>query len=58
MPMALYGKNRFEFAKINIRALPIIFRKCHPCACLYSKLDFKASHVIKLGHYMLFNLNY
>ena len=27
MPMALHGKNGFEVVKINIRALPIIFRK-------------------------------
>ena len=30
--MALHGKNDFEAAKINIRALPIIFRKCRPCS--------------------------
>ena len=28
--MALRGKNRFELAKIYIRALPIIFGKCRP----------------------------
>ena len=30
--MALHGKNGFEVVKINIRALPIIFRKWRPCA--------------------------
>ena len=30
MPMALHGKNGFEVVKINIRALPIIFRKWRP----------------------------
>ena len=28
--MALNGKNDFKVMKINIRALPIIFRKCRP----------------------------
>ena len=30
--IALHGKNHFEVVKISIRALPIIFRKCRPCA--------------------------
>ena len=46
MPMALHGKNGFEVVKINIRALPIIFRKWRPCVVLLSRTASPSPAVI------------